>query len=58
MFNVGISYKGLPAVGFSIYMLIAIRYEERDLTSLFGDDYTRYRAGVGGVIPRFRRRSA
>ena len=33
----------LLAGGLSIYMLIAIRYEERDLTGLFGDDYRRYR---------------
>jgi protein-S-isoprenylcysteine O-methyltransferase Ste14 len=45
------------ACGVSIYMLIAIRYEERDLTDLFGDDYRRYRAGVGGLVPRFRRGS-
>jgi protein-S-isoprenylcysteine O-methyltransferase Ste14 len=48
----------LLAAGVSAYMLIAIRYEERDLTALFGDDYRRYRAGVGGLVPRFRRRSA
>ena len=48
----------LLALGVSIYMLIAIRYEERDLTDLFGEDYRRYRAGVGGLVPRFRRRSA
>jgi protein-S-isoprenylcysteine O-methyltransferase Ste14 len=48
----------LLAVGLSIYMLIAIRYEERDLTGLFGEDYRQYRAGVGGLVPRFRRRSA
>jgi protein-S-isoprenylcysteine O-methyltransferase Ste14 len=46
----------LLAAGVSIYMLIAIRYEERDLTDLFGDDYRRYRSGVGGLIPRFRTR--
>lgn len=40
------------AAGMSAYMLIAIRYEERDLTHLFGDDYSRYRAGVGGLAPR------
>jgi methanethiol S-methyltransferase len=48
----------LLAVGLSVYMLIAIRYEERDLTALFGDDYRQYRSGVGGLVPRFRRRSA
>ncbi|MGN6850371.1 MAG: methanethiol S-methyltransferase [Sphingomicrobium sp.] len=45
----------LLAIGFSIYMLIAIRYEEHDLTGVFGDDYRRYRSGVGMLIPRFRR---
>ena len=48
----------LLAVSLSVYMLIAIRYEERDLTGLFGDDYRRYRSSVGGLVPRFRRRSA
>ncbi|MFL6764789.1 MAG: methanethiol S-methyltransferase [Sphingomicrobium sp.] len=48
----------LLAAGMSTFMLIAIRYEERDLTDFFGDDYRRYRAGVGGLVPRFRRRSA
>jgi protein-S-isoprenylcysteine O-methyltransferase Ste14 len=43
----------LLAAGVSVYMLIAIRYEERDLTTLFGDDYRRYRSGVGMLIPRF-----
>ena len=45
----------LLALGVSIYMLIAIRYEERDLTSLFGDDYRRYRSSVGMLTPKFRR---
>lgn len=45
----------LLALGVSIYMLIAIRYEERDLTGLFGDDYRRYRSGVGMLIPKFSR---
>lgn len=47
----------LLALGLSAYMLVAIRYEEHDLTDLFGDDYRRYRSGVGGLFPRFRRRS-
>ena len=38
-------------VGVSIYMLIAIRYEERDLVDLFGDEYDEYRARVGMLIP-------
>ena len=29
----------LLAAGMSVYMLIAIRYEERDLVGLFGKDY-------------------
>jgi protein-S-isoprenylcysteine O-methyltransferase Ste14 len=48
----------LLAAGMSLFMLIAIRYEERDLTTLFGDDYRRYRSGVGMLVPRFRRRTA
>jgi len=48
----------LLAVGMSAFMLIGIRYEERDLTALFGEDYSRYRSGVGMLTPRFRRRSA
>jgi protein-S-isoprenylcysteine O-methyltransferase Ste14 len=48
----------LLAAGVSVYMLIAIRYEERDLTDLFGQDYRTYRSGVGMLFPRFGRRSA
>jgi protein-S-isoprenylcysteine O-methyltransferase Ste14 len=48
----------LLALALSVYMLIAIRYEEHDLTNLFGEDYRRYRSGVGMLVPRFRRRSA
>jgi methanethiol S-methyltransferase len=48
----------LLAVALSIYMLIAIRFEEHDLTNVFGEDYRRYRSGVGMLIPRFGRRSA
>jgi len=48
----------LLAIGMSAYMLIAIRYEEHDLTGIFGEDYLRYRSSVGMLIPRFRRQSA
>ncbi len=47
----------LLAAGFSAYMLVAIRYEERDLVSLFGTDYERYRGRVGMLVPRFRSRA-
>lgn len=47
----------LLALGMSAYMLIAIGYEERDLVGHYGDEYVRYRKGVGKLIPRFRRGS-
>jgi protein-S-isoprenylcysteine O-methyltransferase Ste14 len=48
----------LLAMGMSLYMLIAIRYEEHDLVSLFGRDYELYRERAGMLLPRFRRRGA
>jgi methanethiol S-methyltransferase len=45
----------LLAAGMSTYMLIAIRYEERDLVHLFGDDYEEYRRNVGMLTPRMPR---
>jgi len=47
----------LLALGVSVYMLIAIRYEERDLVGYFGKDYEDYRERVGMLTPRLRRRS-
>jgi len=47
----------LFALGMSTYILIAIRYEERDLRGLFGRDYDEYRASVGMLTPKFRRRN-
>jgi methanethiol S-methyltransferase len=47
----------LLAAGMSVYMLIAIRYEERDLVHLFGSDYEAYRRNVGMLAPRIRRRA-
>ena len=46
----------LLAAGMSVYMLIAISYEERDLVGLFGRDYEEYRGKVGMLTPRLRRR--
>ena len=43
----------LLAAGMTLYILIAIRYEERDLTGLFGKDYEDYRGTVGMLTPRF-----
>ena len=45
----------LLAGGMSLFMLIAIQLEERDLADFFGDAYRRYRSGVGMLIPRLRR---
>ena len=41
----------LFAAGMSIYILIAIRYEEHDLVSLFGRDYELYRERAGMLTP-------
>jgi methanethiol S-methyltransferase len=48
----------LLAAGVSAYMLIAIRYEERDLVDTFGDDYRSYRDRAGMLTPRFGRKRA
>ena len=47
----------LLAAGMSVYMLIAIRYEEGDLTSYYGEEYKRYRKGVGMLFPRFGKKT-
>jgi len=46
----------LLAAGMSVYMLIAIRYEERDLIALFGREYEEYCTRVGMLIPGVGRR--
>lgn len=48
----------LLSVGMSIYMLIAIRYEERDLTAYYGKEYEDYRSRVGMLIPGVGRRKS
>jgi protein-S-isoprenylcysteine O-methyltransferase Ste14 len=35
----------------TIYILIGILLEERDLTAMFGDDYRRYRDRVSMLLP-------
>jgi protein-S-isoprenylcysteine O-methyltransferase Ste14 len=48
----------LLSAGMSVYMLIAIRYEERDLVGWFGAEYVEYRARVGMLLPGIGRRSS
>jgi protein-S-isoprenylcysteine O-methyltransferase Ste14 len=45
----------LLAGGMSVYMLVAIRFEERDLVTMFGPQYEEYRGKVGMLTPRLRR---
>jgi len=39
------------ALGFTVYILIAIRYEEADLTEVFGAQYLEYKRRVSMLIP-------
>jgi protein-S-isoprenylcysteine O-methyltransferase Ste14 len=48
----------LFAVATTLYILIAIQLEERDLIKLFGDQYRRYREQVAMLIPLPGRRLA
>lgn len=41
----------LFAIGMSIYVMIGVRYEERDLIAHLGEQYVEYRTRVGAVIP-------
>lgn len=45
----------LFAAGMTGYILIAIRYEERDLVTFHGDAYAGYRGKVPMLVPRFGR---
>jgi protein-S-isoprenylcysteine O-methyltransferase Ste14 len=46
----------LFASGMSLYILMGIWFEERDLIALFGDKYRAYRQQVGMLLPLPRRR--
>ena len=41
----------LLAAGMTVYVVIAIRYEERDLVGVFGADYEDYQRRVGKLVP-------
>jgi protein-S-isoprenylcysteine O-methyltransferase Ste14 len=41
----------------TVYILVAIALEERDLIDLFGDEYRRYRQRVAMLVPFWRRSS-
>jgi protein-S-isoprenylcysteine O-methyltransferase Ste14 len=47
----------LLALGFTIYIVIGIAFEERDLVGHFGETYVEYRRKVGMVIPGVGRRA-
>lgn len=47
----------LLAAGFTVYILIGIAHEERDLVDLFGEEYLTYRRSVGSLIPGVGRRA-
>lgn len=48
--------RALFAAGMTAYVLVGVRFEERDLLRTFGDDYARYRERVPGLIPWTGRR--
>ncbi|WP_394728474.1 methanethiol S-methyltransferase [Altererythrobacter sp. GH1-8] len=41
----------LMAAGFTVYIVIGISYEERDLLGVFGEQYAEYRKRVGAFLP-------
>ncbi len=47
----------LFAAGMTIYVVIAIRHEERDLVATFGGDYVAYQESTGMLVPGVGRRA-
>ncbi|MFO1393554.1 MAG: isoprenylcysteine carboxylmethyltransferase family protein [Steroidobacteraceae bacterium] len=45
----------LFAAGMSVYILIGIHYEERDLETFLGEDYRRYKQRVPSLVPHLGR---
>ena len=42
------------ALGMTLYTLIAVRFEEQDLCTLYGEDYNRYMQTVGMLFPKLK----
>ncbi len=49
--------RALFAGAMTLYILIGVAHEEKDLMGTFGEDYTAYSAKVGKLIPGIGRRS-
>ncbi len=47
----------LLAAGMTIYILIGVAHEERDLITTFGDDYVRYKERVAMLLPGLKGRA-
>lgn len=46
------------SAGLTVYILIGISYEEKDLVTHFGDQYRDYRTKVGSLLPGIGKKSA
>ncbi|MGZ3253532.1 MAG: methyltransferase family protein [Burkholderiaceae bacterium] len=46
----------LFALGMSVYILVGVYHEEKDLISEFGDGYRRYTLATGRFLPRWKSR--
>lgn len=48
----------IMSIGFSVYIFIALRYEERDLVAAIGEEYVRYKDEVPMVLPIPKRKKS